>query len=596
MSLPSTPNNLVPYGGQSIITSSENIFTWKSENQMAFFIEWSENIFDAEVNNTGWIISSIGEYKFSSGVFINTKIYKWKIKIRNTSGLESIFSDYSVFRGGNEVPLEITFPENEYDEILTIPTYQHSFNPISNSTQHSYRYQVCIGATWDDWDAMTANQQDTLTSDEVELYDAVPIWDSGTIISTATSIEQPAGHFIPSEYWYKVRCTIVDTLDNFYQSNLRSFYILLDSVPQTPTIIVTTDPANGRNIISITNPTPDPGQISTSYNRLYRKKLDGTWQLIQDNIVNGIGHDTTCRVGITEEYCASAVGTNSIEGGKSASAYGKCNLETYWFTNLTTNETLELYANITWGQMTSERKREEFLPIDEVYPKVSYSPQRFYRGSFQAMILKPENDISWPEYIVQIRNVLDAGNQILMRSPFGDQFKLDIYDLQITPSNTEKYREISFNMVEIAEVVPAGTYIYETVNTLLEYYWLIDPDTELGYPLYYNSEWGEIISEKQRVENIGLDNEMPTISYGNKKAIRSGFSGLIIQSDNKILAEEVMKLRELVDSKNKKMLKFRTLHGDEYFVDVYGFSFEIVNTIPESRKVSFEFIEVGEVG
>ena len=74
MSLPSTPNNLVPYGGQSIITSSENIFTWKSENQMAFFIEWSENIFDAEVNNTGWIISSIGEYKFSSGVFINTKI------------------------------------------------------------------------------------------------------------------------------------------------------------------------------------------------------------------------------------------------------------------------------------------------------------------------------------------------------------------------------------------------------------------------------------------------------------------------------------------------------------------------------------------
>lgn len=598
MAIPLTPVSLRPFGGQSIPTQSANTYTWVDDgSQAAYYIEYSETSSGSFILNTGWIVSSTPQHTFASGNFINTHEYKWRVRIRNSSGQISEFSQFAVFRGGNPVSLTITFPASEYQQLETLPTYTHSFLPLGNQAQYSYRYQVWIGATWDDWDAMSASQQDTLTSDEIELYSPVTtsIWDSGVVVSTATSVEQPSGYFITGEYWYKVRCTIVDTEGNSYQSDLRSFYILLDSVPKTPVITATSDSTNGQNIISITNSTPDPGQVEVAYNKFYRKKIDGTWRLLETNITSSTVYDRTCRSSKEEEYAVSAVGINGIEGGKSTSVTATCELSSFWFTNLTTNQTLELYGNIKWGQMSSERKREEYQPIDAVYPVVSYSPQRYYRGTFQAFVLLPSGVTSWPNYITQIRNVLDAGNQILMRSLYGDLFKLDIYDLQITPNNTGQYREISFNMVEVAEEVPAGTYTYETVDTSLECYWLFDPDTYKGYPLYYNSEWGTASSERQRFESIGLDSEMPIACYGNKNTIRSGFTGLLIQSGTILLAEEVMKFRELADSKNKKPLHFRTLDGDEYLVDVYGFSFDVANTVPESRKISFEFVEIGSV-
>lgn len=590
-----TPIITFPLGGQNVPVSENNVFTWNSTNQYSFYIEWQINNSSSTIYNTGWITSSTGSYTFSPNVFINTLSYKWRVKIRNSSGLESAFSEYAIFTGGNPVSLSIIYPLDEYDQITSLPQYQFSFNPESDASQYSYRIQVYIGATFDDWDSMSANEQDTLTSDAVELYDAVTtlVWDSGVVVSSATSVEQPSGYFIPTEYWYKVRVSITDSNGTTYISDLRSFYILLDDVPQTPEIIATNDNTNGRNTITITNPTPESGQVSASYNKLYRKKLDGTWELLVDNITTSTTYDTTCRSSKLEEYAVAAVGTNLIEGGKSTSATATCELESYWFTNLTTNETIELLLEPEWGQMQSERSREEYQPMDEIYPTVCYSPQRFYRGNFQATILEPTTT-TWSDYCKTFTDVLDVGNSILMRSPFGDLFELDIYNLKISPFiRTDQARNISFDMVEVAEMVPAGTYTYSTPTSVG--YWVVDPITNLGFQLYAEAEWDGMTSERDRYEGIGLSSEFASINYGNKKAIRSGFNGVILEPDTGTLAEEVMKLRELIDPLNKKPVEFLTPSGDKFLVDTYGFTYELFDRSSQARKISFEFIEVGVV-
>ena len=594
MSSPLKPVPTYPLGGQIISVVITNTFTWQSDgSQAAYYLEYCENTLDSTILNTGWVIDSLSQYIFPVNSFINTKNYKWRIKIRNNLNQESLFSDWSVFLGGSSLTLTIIYPQNDLDTILTLPIYQHSFTPVDNSIQYSFRYRVYTSASWDTIDSLTGAEQESMTWDNLELYGSTLVWDSGVVVSTSTSVEQPSGYLIPGVYCYKIRCTVVDNQGNSYDSDLRTYYILLDSVPQTPIITSTNDNANGRNTITITNPTPDPGQVSASYNKLYRKKLDGSWELLVDNITTSTTYDATCRSNVAEYYSATAVGTNGIEGGKSIGVYATCKLESYWFTNLITNETVELIAEVNWGQMQSERKREEYQPMDETYPSICYSSQRFYRGSFQATILEPTSS-TWPVYCKTFTDVLNAGNNILMRSPFGDLLELDIYDFKINLFvRTDQARTISFNFVEVAEMVPVGTYTYSTPSS--EGYWIVDPITNLGFQLYAEAEWDGITIERDRYEGIGLSSEFSTVNYGNKNAVRSGFNGVILTPDTGTLAEEIMRLRELIDPLDKKPVEFWTPSGDKFLVDTYGFTYELFERTNQARKISFEFIELGAI-
>lgn len=599
MSAPLTCTNLLPSGGSTIVTSVSNTFTWQSDGtQAAYYIEWGLNESGSTINNTNWIVDSISQHTFASSVFSNTLSYKWRVKIRNNLSQESPFSLWSVFIGGSPVSLSVIFPQNDMDVISSLPTYQHLFVPVGNQTQYSYQYLVYTGsATWDIIDSLSVATQESMTWDELELYGSSLVWDSGVVVSTATSVEQPSGYLLPEEYWYKVRVIITDNEGNQYTSDLRTFYIALNNVPQTPEITATSDQANGRNVISITNPTPDPGQVATSYNKLYRKTLSGTWELLQTNITSSTAYDTTCRSGVIESYSVSAVGTNLIEGGKSTSATATCTLTQHWFTNLTTNETIGLYLEVKWGQIQSERQRQENYPNDEKYPIVQYGKSRFYRGSFDAYIKLPIGSI-WSAYETSIRDILDGDspNTILMRSAFGDVIKMNIYDLTISyPDPTHQFHRLTFNFVEIEEMITPGTYTYDIYDSTLYGYWIIDPDTNTGYKIDANNEWNDKVIERDRIETIGIQAEMPTITYRNKNNIRSSYSGIIFKTDTTTALEEVMKLRELIDSKYKKPLLFRTASDEIFLVDIYGFSFEIYNAINDIRKVSFEFVELGGV-
>lgn len=599
MATPLTPVNLIPWGGQVIVTSQDNSFTWQSDGtQAAYYLEYAQNITGATALNVGWVTDSLNRHIFLADTFTNTYEYKWRVKTRNIQGQESLFSDWAVFRAGNAALLTIVFPVKDFDQLTTMPVYQHVYNDPNGYLQHSYRYRVYTGTIWDEFDAMTAEQQESMTWDELEQYSkGGVVWDSGIVESPATSVEQPAGYFQIYQYWYKVQATIWNTGNNEVISDIRTFGLLIESIPKEPIISTNADTENGQIIIKIINPLADPGQIGVAYNRLYRKRLDGSWELIHDNITDGFGYDRTFASRKQEEYSVTAVGTNGIESGRSVSALGYCALNAYWFTNPTTNQTVKLKAMPKWSAMSSEREREEFYGIDEKYPSITYGASRFYRGSFKAMILRPTDGTTWPQYIEQIRQVLDADDKtpIIFRSPWGDVFKVDIAKFQIEPADrTDQYRNVEIEMVEVEEIKPAGVYSYEVPPNPIDGYWLVSPDTGKGFKLFANPQMNTIYSERDRTESTFLKGEMPRISYSSRKSLRGGFSGYLLKSGSATsLAELVMALRELVDGKEKKPLIFKTLSGDEFLVDTYGFSFELVDRIDQARRVSFEFIEVG---
>jgi hypothetical protein len=600
--MPLAPTNLTPWGGQSIPAAANNIFTWQSDGtQAGYYIEYVRNTAGAAVQNTGWQSLSTSEHTFTAGTFTVTYEYKWRVKIRNVSGIESTFSDWAVFRAGAAAVLTITFPANDLDLVTGIPTYQHSYTHPDGHLQTAYQYQVYIGTTWDDFDDLTAAQQESYSYDELELLElGEAIWDSGRVESAVTSVEMPNGYFVSFEYWYKVRVTVWDSGGNQITSDLRTFQLIIDDIPEVPYVSAAADPDNGQIVISITNPIPDPGQVAAAYNRLYRRQPDGTWLLIADNITTSTASDKTFAANKEEEYAATAVGTNDIESTRSASVLQSCALKAYWITNPTTGDAVKISADLQWGRMQSERDREEYWGVDEAYPAVCYDARRFYRGPFKGALIKPEDGTAWPTYISQVRAVLDADDKseaLIFRSMFGDVLKVDVNELEIIPSDRfDQYREISFSMVEIVKSEPVSSYSYSTPPSTIKNFWVVDPETNTGMEISAGPQWSGLKAERDRAELVGFGSEMPAASYGAKKMIRSGFSGYLVAPDDGSVtpAELVKKFRELVDGKSKKPLYFKTYSGDRFQVDIYGFGFSLFDRFDNARQVFFEFVEVGE--
>jgi hypothetical protein len=574
--------------------SKDNVFSWQQDGtQTAFYIEYCLTSSGAPVYNTGWQVYSTAQFTFVATTFTVNCEYKWHVKIRNSVGVEGIFSDYSVFRSGYMTPLTVTSPTPDMVSLSTLPVYTFAYT--SSEAQAGFEAQVYTAALWNTTDALTATQQEACTWDQLELYGGTEVWDSGEIAGLGNSVSQPSGYLLPSVYWYKARITVTDDLSDQYISDLRTFYILLSNIPATPTITAASDPINGQNVITITNPTPSGGQVTEAYNRLYRRQPDGTWLLVQDNITTNHGYDKTCKSGIQEEYACSAVGTNGVEGGFSTSAFATCTLTAWWFTDSVSNLTAKVYVDPQWGKMASTRGRKEFWGEDSQYPTVIYDQSRYYKGSFKGALLYTDAAGSWTAYIANIGAVLDADtkNPIIMRTPYGDRYEVDVFNFAIDPDDPwGNYRHISFDFEETIEFVPPSTYTYNTPPSPITNYWVTDPTTGKGIGITIGNKWASLKSERDRNSLIGYSQLMPSVNYGNKKVYRGSFSGYLVYDGVTALADQVKMLRELVDNKTKAPLLFLTFSGDQFLCDVYNFTFSIFDIRNNARQISFELVEV----
>lgn len=447
MAAPLIPHNLNPSGGGYIVASSTNTFTWDAQDQAEYYIEYKENI-DTPASTTGWVVSADSEHSFAKDTFTVNKEYVWRVKVKNATNDESSFSEWAVFKGGGRAELTITFPEKDFDVVDSMPTYTHLYTNPNDQAQLTLRYRLYTGKTWDEVSAMTKEEQESHTWNELEIDEL--LYDSGEIESDTTEHPQPAGYFESLEYYYKVRCNIRNAADEELEADIRTYYLSLTDIPPTPTITVTPDNDEGAILIEVTNPTPDPGQPPAESNVIYRSTDDVHYSTI--DLLNG--YDYTCNSGKKYYYKAAAV-ANGIEGYRSEAAEGVITLSGYVITNLETGESWNITLGAEMKPIFCERDRSEQIGLDSKRPIVTYGERKFKRGGLQGVASQEyatDDDIA--TQTARLIALLDADDKkpLQLRTPAGETYTIDTYNVQYVPlAPHDRGRIISFEFVEVDE-------------------------------------------------------------------------------------------------------------------------------------------------
>lgn len=585
---PLIPTNLTPPNGGTIVASIDNAFSWTFNDtgdvQSAYLIEYAQNIDGATIQNTGWVLTPSTQHVFPVGTFITGNEYKWRVKTKDSINQESPFSEWVVFKATPQISLDIIYPATDYEKITSMPTYQHSYS----GTQSRYQYQVYNITTWADLEMLSWKDINNMTWFQLESFADILLWDSGIIWGSGNSITQPPGYLVGNKT-YKVLLNVWDSLSELKQAT--RYFILNFNAPPTPIITATTDPDKGTATFVLTNPNPLPGQPTAAYNNIYRRREDFTWILEKTGVIGNYTVPVFAS-GTRLVYAATAVAADGSESARSIPVDVTITFNDYWITDPDTGETFKLRAGIAWGQMQSQRHRKEIWGIDEKYPSVMYDQYRYYHGTFQAAVTE-ETGIP-REQAEAFRSFVDGITKkpMLFKTPFGDVFLVDISNVKIKPTIYDPYRVISFDITEVAPTTNVPISDYEVPPNPPDGYWIVDPDTGKGVKFFIDPDF-DMLTERGRHEAVGLMNKYPDIDYSKKRAIRSSFTGWIVSDD---ISNSLIKVRELLDAPTKKPLRFLSPFGDDLLVDIYDFSFSLLlDRIGNVRRISFSFVEVGEV-
>lgn len=571
-----------------------SIFTWifndSGDVQSAYYIEYGRTLNGSPIFNTGWVTSPNSQHEFASGTFTVNAEYKWRVKAKDSINQESVFSEWAVFTATGLPVATITFPAADMDVVNNLPVYEHT---LSN-TQTKFQYKLYDPTVWTDIEALTWAQIEAMTWDELESFSDVLLWDSGIVYGTGTTLAQPAG-YLDGNKVYKLMLEAWDIYGNS-DTDRRIFGVDMN-IPPTPTVTAEGNSDLAAIILSIANPAPGPGQPAAASNKIYRQEPTGAWVLEAEGITASTYAAKVFSSGKTATYAVSAVAADGAESGKSLPATATVIFSDYWLIDPDTNESFKLISGVSWGRMVSEREREETWGADEVYPSVTYGQARFYRGSFQAAVIG-DSEASSMMQAKTLRTLIDGSTKKSMwfKSPFGDVFKVDIYNFKVQPKLPgDFYRMVSFDMVETGinyENYLIGEYGLPPATPTT--FWVIDPDTGRGVEFDTGVEWEGFTSERDRAENKTFGESYPTVGYGKMRALRSSFSGHLLVDDD--MPTTLNKVRNLLDAPNKKPLVFITPLGERFLVDIYNFSFELaLGRLGRIRKVSFEMVEVGAI-
>ncbi len=194
-----------------------------------------------------------------------------------------------------------------------------------------------------------------------------------------------------------------------------------------------------------------------SYNRIYRRVTGETaWTLCKDDLTPAspaTWTDYTVASDQNYEYAATSVDVFTNESNKTVAASIAVDFDNYWLVDQANATVFQMQGGDRLGKMQSERGREEYKGIDAVYPSVNYSPERFYRGSFQFVLLKIDGE-RMPTTVDRLRDIADAETKtaLVLKSFSGDVFYCDVYNFSFSPVDRVDWgRDVAFEIVELGE-------------------------------------------------------------------------------------------------------------------------------------------------
>ena len=435
------------------MATASAVFSWGAQDQAQYYIEYKENALGATVYTTGWIASTVSQHTFPANTFTMGKEYAWRVKVKNNFNEESSFSEWEIFKAGDKTTLNLLVP-TQFQVITSWPTYQHDYVDPNNIPQLFYRYRLWSrGLTWNQFDLMTAEQQESMTWDELELYGATLLYDTGEVYSTAESHVQPPGYFPSLADYYRLRLNVKNTAGGEFQTDITTFQLNLSGVPWQPSITTTSDDETGSIAVSVFNPEDNP---PLSHNIIFRSEDGASYVPIANNVaVNGTYYDLTPASGKTYYYAAAAVNTNGVQGPLSTAKTGVVNLAGYVISDPDTGKSWTIETGVELKPVISERDRLEQVGLDATYPIVTYGKKRFWRGGLQGYLIEDyENIQTTAAQLASLRDLVDAASKkpLILRTPAGEVYRVDIYNFQYSLAFPNDYgRIVSFEFVQVSD-------------------------------------------------------------------------------------------------------------------------------------------------
>lgn len=282
--------SLSPSGNEVFDATQSKAFTWEftdpdiesiDDGQTAFRIQIMRVSDGAIIVDTGAISSQTSSYTLLANTLVNGVAYHWRVQTTDKHGQVGQNSALATFITGTPPTVSITQPTNGGTYQSGILTAQWVYADAEGNPQAQYR---------------------------VRLYAAsgLLLEDSRLIQSNATS--HTLLTILQNNEQYELEVTVADNTGQ--QGSSRITFTTSFIPPTKPIMGVMEDDAEGRIILTITNPDDDPLLPPTVRNDIYRreKKSGAPWIRIASSVAkNGSYTDYAAASGVEYEYRAMAV-------------------------------------------------------------------------------------------------------------------------------------------------------------------------------------------------------------------------------------------------------------------------------------------------
>lgn len=254
-------------------------------------------------------------YTLPASALSNNEDWKWRVKVQDSHGVESVWSDYGFFSTSDTGVVNITDPAVDNDPDIVTANYLVKWS-VANTTQQDYNIVVTrtdTGATLisTGWVTSTATQYlvEGMSSD-IEWNVAVKIRNAALIESNT------ANRLITPNY----------------------------NRPEVPVIAFDIEDDLGYIQLNITNPTPVGDRPNPTTNQIHRRVYNATnpdtpWQILGEAEPNGTFKDFTAASGVLYEYRVRAIAGEFFQDSTETVADRELDLSGVWLHDPTDAET-----------------------------------------------------------------------------------------------------------------------------------------------------------------------------------------------------------------------------------------------------------------
>lgn len=400
-------NNIkMKYGTGNVVFSWTFTDTSPVDTQTAYQII-IENASDGTlITDTGKITSTAKQATIAIASGNKDIDLRWKISLWDRDNVQGPFSNYAVFALGDAPVIAITTPANA--GTVTSPNPVVTWTFTSPRTQKTYAILV------------------------TNFISGRIFYSSGIVHSSDNSIVLPANLKNNVEYLIQVIATDTYGLDGT-DTNL---FTTVWTAPAAPTITVDTSQFDtlGYNLVAWTNASLDAEHYSW---RLYRRLVgEENWTLVWEDTTNLDAFevaDWTLRANIAYEYVVVQTALRFgviVESTYTNSIFVTSPGISYWLLHPS-----DANKNFKLVQVTSESVTDEYesqvLNIIGRGRKIDYGSYLGHAGTLTAQIYDQPTKTS-RQIRLELEALQAARSEVYLRNPFGDLWKIDLSDAQIT--------------------------------------------------------------------------------------------------------------------------------------------------------------------